>query len=694
MKPRKLSAVAVVLRTLVILAAILLLAMASSVVHARALLGTSVTNAPVYFVTMTVADDGSTTVRGSLSTLFDTSGGATLDLAGYRWEAITINSFNKLNVSPVPQTRSYILNSATAHITTYVDGLKAEIAAYLVAKGVPTAWFTYEQMVKMTTNAEGTQWKWMKLIWNMRVDAAGNPMYGLPKLIDPDPAILKVTYMPLRVTKDLPAEFRGDVLDKDGQFAEEWGKVHWQLVNGRDAPLTEVSSFDVAGRFDEPDVSDGTEYDLDSGIKCLVDYRHCEDYDPDADESSQVSVQRLLEETGAVLAIVDYVRAVEPVYVDAGDDTLAPKMNWHITERSWVCDVLRNKGVYGYQLRQQIDRFLVSSDGPRPLDTLLIAQREATAVSKAFNYEKTASAAELGGLNPATTIISPIDGDTRRFYQLNELPSSVLNSAVTLSLVDSVTEIGGFNMLVTHWNELGPQGTAQGMSEHLAEVGRIGPDYRYQLAKGGLGGVYGSGTYRMDTFTLEFDLATAQHVKSLRLAANFNESAEIFVNGSSVYNGSSVPTRGIGGHWVGQLFPLFNCTVECAVWGTGSGPHCGDNYTCPTCQTYAYSRCGWNGWVYPDNNAVHRYTPREAGIGSTPAEIEVRGLLKVGRNVITVRTFRMGNKEGMLELYVSGHQCQAARPMPTTTVGIPEAVRTQWTPGTMSPPVGDGDSGW
>jgi hypothetical protein len=269
-------------------------------------------------------------------------------------------------------TRGDVLDFANTQIRNNFSFLQQSMAAYLTSNGISSGWFNFKEEVLIDVNGVAETWT---IHWDYFSDQNGRGAFADARLASPDPKTLYVVYTPKAVDKDLPAGWA---------YTSGAGTFKYQLRNMNFQPVTDWITVDVNGLYDTAQTE--TEY-LDAGVSCLMDNAN-----PGCTVGA-VDVKRLLDATGAVLAVVDYVRRVEPVWQDMPDGTRIPVMGTSVDTRelTWngcTTPTYRNAGSFGYTLSSSLGRYLASSSGsPRVVQFQQIQEYRDQYLSPTQNYD-------------------------------------------------------------------------------------------------------------------------------------------------------------------------------------------------------------------------------------------------------------------------------------------------------------------
>lgn len=307
-----------------------------------------------------------------------------------------------------------------AQATTYIDAQEArlatDLAAYLTSINADRAYYTYDQEVLPVGAAHS-----MRLVWTLTVDPSGTATYGAPQILDTDPVMVYMVYTPSAVAAGLPS----------GWAYPNAGVLQYQLRNTVGTALSSWVSIATGGAFDEPQ-SGGAAVDPDAGLKCLIDQTSsssCPQGYPDA--------KTLIGSNGAMYAIVDYVRMVQPEYTQqesppgSGQYVQVPVMSMSVNSRVFdtgYCSLsYTNQGQYGYTLLNRTDRYYVPATGAYSQ----IGSYQGTSISptQTYSYTRTDLSASQQAL-VSTLIIDPTN-PTGAYLTAADVPNLVYLAPVT-----------------------------------------------------------------------------------------------------------------------------------------------------------------------------------------------------------------------------------------------------------------------
>lgn len=295
-----------------------------------------------------------------------------------------------------PMDQGQALREAGYWVINEFQPFRQRMAAWMREKNLSYAYFSFSQEVNINTEVGPRK---REISFTATLDSAGRATHGVPKLVDADPLILEAMYTPLQTADGLPP---------DWQYPEA-GTLKWRLLNKDYLELTPWRTIDVAGAYDSPDYAEGVGVDPLVRIPCLVDRAH-----PSCGQPA-TTVRDLMDQTGAVVGILNYIRRIEPFYEESDDDEVAPKSTISVDERIWNCSVLQNNGRFGMEIALQADQFLVEPS------TVAYSYRKVgefggKALSPTSNYNVALPAADLAPHTPDQVILAPVPSTDDKFW--------------------------------------------------------------------------------------------------------------------------------------------------------------------------------------------------------------------------------------------------------------------------------------
>lgn len=350
-------------------------------------------------------------------------------------------------------SESQILAKAKQHFKDNGAALAPRMSEWMRKQGVSFAWFTFEQKLfisypKTTTSTSTTNatrfTRYMApvdpegianagtnagslapgveerlLIWSMSTDHRGRAMFGNPKIVPPKPKTLYVVYTPLTVDDNLPSEWK---YPNAGTLFVQTRDENFAVLPGTDERIDVQGAFDESPEMiaagDDPEAASA--FNPNSKINCLMDHTK-----PGC--TNTISVRSLMDERGATLAVVDYIRKVQPVYDEVSPGVLVPQVTLNIDTRrvnySGCSDATYyNHGSYGYRLLSGVTRFLVGPDGEySPIGESQLEQQSPT---KVYEGMVTVPSPQLPLL--PSHVINPASPNSPQLVAVSELPISSL----------------------------------------------------------------------------------------------------------------------------------------------------------------------------------------------------------------------------------------------------------------------------
>lgn len=553
----------------------------------------------------------------------------------------------RINVTN-PTSQGDALAKAKEWVSGNIGPFRVNYGKWMQARGLSMGFYNYTQEIMVETE-EGPKKK--AIAFNATFDINGRPTYGDPKIVDPDPTIVEATYTPLRAAEGLPTSWK----------YPDAGKIRWRLLNKKYEPLTTWRLEDTGGAFDLGDASANAS----AAAACLIDRKH-----PGC--SGPTDVRRLMDRTGAMFAIVNYIHTLQPVY--EGDDDQTPKAAISVDERTWNCSTYRNKGSFGFVLALQADQYVVEyAAGPLPHQ--LVQQYGGQGLSPTEPYEKEVPVAELGGQHPDNLIINPLPN------QLDLLKVSDPLVAKHIIYVAPVAATGGDGLLNDAMFSGDMAVRLIGGTDTTKEyyIGTVGDNY------------WGTGLYDR---TVRFNLNSPQTTEKFHmLGAGFDDHMLVAVNGTVVYIGAS------GGNmleWMGAGTPETDCIQSGSGWSCKSATayvqapvKVGGEDTCPSpllltngsqgtgcyrVDSRSYDYCSVSASTTDANDSFsytctqgcapywvqHLQGAKGTGSGCLPLErktswniptnIDLRPYLQSGENEIFMRTIVGGAGEGWIRV--------------------------------------------
>lgn len=346
----------------------------------------------VAYLTQEVSLTQEVKTAGRIGPLTVSSSGFGIEKNAVKLLALPVAGMPVMSV-PNPVSQSVVLEMAEKWTQSSLPGYRTRLSGWMRDKGLSSSFYSYTQEV-MVTSEGGPKKK--AIAFNMSMDQNGRAVYGLPKLIDPDPTILEALYVPLKAADGLPTTWK---------FPNA-GSLQYRLLNKRYEPLTNWTNVNVGGAFDSDN-----EADPESKLRCLVDRRN-------AGCGGPTDMRKLMDDTGAAFGVLDYVHRLEPDYERDTDGSLVAKGAISVDQRIWDCSNFINKGYFGYVLTMRAERFLVEPQEPI-YQYQKLQEFAGRMLSPTEPYAKSVPISALGGAHPDAYIISPHTGDDTLWSRAN-----------------------------------------------------------------------------------------------------------------------------------------------------------------------------------------------------------------------------------------------------------------------------------
>lgn len=358
-------------------------------------------------------------------------------------------------IAPFPMTgvvdRNQLIGWSGYYFGFHAPTIANDLETYMKKVGVPIATYIYEHRLRLPGSS-----KWKRLRWSLLVDTTGRRVYGAPEIIDEDPTILEVTYIPKRVGDALPS----------GWAYPNAGHLMWREVDKNGTPMGPTTQIDTGGAYDEPDTLGALDQvDPNTMLECLVDR--------DVATAKTIvcpvvpgftDVKRLMGSIDVAYAYVDYVRTLKPVYDevpnpaytatnDEPESILIPHAAVEVTMREFNkakrafflaaigTGTYVNEGNYGFEIHIVIDRFRVFpyvdiTTGTVEARHQQINQYNAVGISPTQPYSKTVSTPRGTRCSDLTyEIIDPFHTTTIYDYRNDTLNGLALADYVSVASV-------------------------------------------------------------------------------------------------------------------------------------------------------------------------------------------------------------------------------------------------------------------
>ena len=599
----------------------------------------------IAYFTQEVSLDKQVAVSARVAPLTVSNAGFGLEKAAVVLPAFPVRAFSVISVES-PVTQGDALAAANDWMQAEMPGFQARVSAWLKKEGLSSAFFSYTQDIMVATELGA---KKRAIAFSGTVDISGRPLYGVPKIVDPDPTVLEAIYVPLKALDGMPPTW---------QYPNA-GQLRYRILNKRFEPLTDWKAIQTNGAFDE----DPKSTNLNSKLNCLMDRRYPACVGP-------TDIKKLLDDTGATFSVVDYVRRLEPEYEEQPNGDLVAVGAISVDARIWDCTNYINKGFFGYKLTMRAERYLTKSTTTL-LGYDLLAQFGTKSISPTEPYTKSVPISALGGANPSGFVINPNPGmnDLWRTSDPIATKSIIYIAPVTAEGGDGVLSAASFSgdMAVSEISSAG--------SVRQYYIGTVGNDY------------WSTGSYPR---TVTFNVDNPQTLEEMAIIQEgFDDYLLVAVNGTVVFVGP------YGGNMLsygsGTTGDATNCIQSGAGWDCPytTAPLPENENACPpgdftltsgvcySSYTQHYDIC--NEIYHAGDSGYSQYTcssgcpsymvqwlanPTSNGAGSfsgcTPQElstswqfnnyIDVRPYLHSGKNEIFMHTIVYGGGEGWITM--------------------------------------------
>lgn len=545
-----------------------------------------------------------------------------------------------------PTTQEEALTKSKRWMVDNANSFAARYGQWLSQQGLSMGLYHFSQKVNIQTDA-GVQPR--AISFTMAVDSRGRPSYGVPKLVNPNPLILDVTYIPLRAADSLPSNW---------QFPGA-GTLRYRLLDKRFEPITNWSTINVNGAFDAPAGESA------AAVACLMDRVA-------AACSAPTDVKTLMGQLGADMTLVTYVNQMEPVYDDSNPDQQVAKVAISVESREWSCTDYKNKGAFGFLLALSTERYFGRLSAEK-LSYENIGQWTSYGISPTESYQKSVAVSVLGTQHPDPYVINPLPGSNdllNRFDpQLKGLFSYVAPVVFNGGNADDIVftpSDGNWRATKLSTNESSGTSTYYLGTQSTATQWTASGKY--------------TGSFTFNVPNLE--LLQAFRVKFL----HYDDHLRVTVNGTQVY---------IGPYGGSMLEYVTGVTHPVCIW-QGNRWACG-NYSTGVNPTFVpvayYSNCSFDDYsgsgYYCSNSpcgiGMVQYSPtgscRGADTGNydVSTNIDLRPYLRQGSNVIQMEL--VVGYRGEAYMHVEAQGCANSMSLTLTPVTPPpsQIVRDQLT---------------
>ena len=466
-------------------------AQADSLVARR--LGTPVSR-NVLYMSQEVTITGTQGESAKIAPLTTSTAGFGIEKSAVKLNNLPISGLPRINIAN-PTTQIAALSAANTWAQSNMPGLQSRIGTYIRSKGLSSAFYSYTQEINVNTTF-GV--KKQAIGFNVTVDANGRPLYGAPKVVDPDPLILEASYTPAAAVSGLPSTWK---------FPDA-GTIKYRVMSKKYVPLTGYFTVATGGAFDtDPDA-----VDPDAKLRCLMDRRN-------AGCTGPTDITTIAGQVGASMAIVDYVRQLEPDYDELPDGTLVAKGAISYDARYWDCLNYINTGYFGYVLRMKAERYAMTVSAGLSQYQML-QQFGGKTISPTEPFNKSVPIASLGGEAPAAYVISPHPGDTS-LWSVND--STAMHNVLYLAPVRAQGGDGTINFTST-----------SNQDTQIKLDSAVGDTREYYI------GMVCKGCWNTNQYnrSVRFDVASPKSLDEMAIIAEgFDDWMKVDVNGTTVFVG-------------------------------------------------------------------------------------------------------------------------------------------------------------
>ena len=270
-------------------------------------------------------------------------------------------------------TLAQLKRQSNTIITAALPGLVATLRNYMRANGYTVTFYDFVQTVRIAGIADPRY-----LTWSMVLYPGQSPVYREPEVVDGQQRTLHIVYTPRAVAAGLPSAW--NYLNA--------GMLHYRVIDRAGATVIDWTDIDAGGAYDAPPVVNGVRNDPDAGVACLL--RRAAGCPAGVDNAQDV-----MNRMGLASAIVDYRRAVAPVYdqvaLVAADGTRGFEQRARtaitVTHRTLTGNgcrrTYRNAGTFGFLLEERTDRYTATMSGT----SALVQQFASSNVSPTATYD-------------------------------------------------------------------------------------------------------------------------------------------------------------------------------------------------------------------------------------------------------------------------------------------------------------------
>ena len=474
------------------------------------------------YVSQDILLNGQITHTAKIAPLAVGAGGLAADRLVTQVSAFDVTGFiDTLQLGSAPISRPQAMALAMQWRNRYAPIIVQNMGAYLKKHSLANGFYAFSQ--EFNLQLESGAARKMAISWTMNSDASGRPVYGDPKIVDPDPLFIQAIYYPLTVAEGLPPEWNTSIF-----AAKSLGQIVYTVHNKRWEEQAGPFNVATGGWFDKPPVAEEGEVDK---ISCLMDRRY-----PGC-SGAPVDIQGLIDKWGASAAVVMFVNRLEPtMMVDpqwlaanpgglANEDGVEPdliaKGAISYDDRYVSCGKLVNSGYFGYVMRAEVSQFLATPTSSL-LKYQLIWQNSVDVLSPTHPFRKEKNGNEFTKERADMDLISPHVGDDSMFSRQD---TKRMANVIYVSNLRSEQDPGSGELNVI----------AQSNDDvKIQLISHVGPVREYYMGTVG-DNYWKSGTYdRWLQFTVN-DLNSLPNISMI--AQGFDDYMRVTINGHQVYNG-------------------------------------------------------------------------------------------------------------------------------------------------------------
>jgi hypothetical protein len=387
--------------------------------------------------------------------------------------------------------------------------LAAELKKSMEGAKAGSAVFMFDQEVR--PKSAGRE---MRLVWTITIMDNGRILIPEPKLVDPDPTVLHITYISSDADELLPV----------GWAYPDGGHLLWQVKKQDGTVVTPITRVNTGGAYNE------SADDSERMVQCLANHAS---HSSCPTITTFVDAWTLMDEVAAGSAVIDYTRKLRPVYDEVTSSTSSepeyrPRFTLSVDHRDYLRDSCtggqyRNRGRKGFLLENTVDRYTVLPTRPAVRVNTFSRQD----ISPTENYDvSTPVQTQASAL--ASQIVHPFDASqglvsTAQFPEITYLAPVV--TATSGNAHTNLTLQGTQSDMAYSWNTVG-------LGKNRLTFGTIADNY------------WGNGVYDR---SMSFNLSNKDIYSEFRIVrAYFDDWLKVEVNGRLVdvgpYGGDRLET--------------------------------------------------------------------------------------------------------------------------------------------------------